>query len=133
MLQQGRFVADLVYFNGEGAPNAVPYWKPLDPAPPAGFDYDWVSAELLLNRMTVEAGRIVLPSGMRYRALVLPADVDQLTLPMAKKLRDARRGGSDPHRAAAGGLRRACATAPRATTACARSRRACGATSTARP
>ena len=87
LLQQGRFVADLVYFNGEGAPNAVPYWKPLDPAPPDGFDYDWVSAELLLNRMTVEAGRIVLPSGMRYRALVLPADVNRLTLPMAKKLR----------------------------------------------
>jgi hypothetical protein len=88
MLQQGRFVADLAYFNGEGAPNAVPYWKPVEPAPPAGYDYDWISAELLLGRMKYEGGALHLPGGMRYRALVLPADVNQLTLPMARKLRD---------------------------------------------
>ena len=34
LLQQGRFVADLAYFYGEGAPNAVPYWKPVNPALP---------------------------------------------------------------------------------------------------
>jgi hypothetical protein len=88
MLQQGRFVADVAYFYGEGAPNAVPYWKAVDPAPPAGYDYDWVNAEILLGRMRVDGGRLVLPSGMRYRALVLPADVDKLTLPMARKIRD---------------------------------------------
>jgi hypothetical protein len=37
--------------------------------------------------MQVRGGRLVLPSGMSYRALVLPADVTQLTLPMARKLR----------------------------------------------
>jgi hypothetical protein len=88
MLQQGRFVADLAYFNGEGAPNAVPYWKPVEPAPPAGYDYDWVSAELLLERMKYEGGALHLPGGMRYRALVLPSYVNQLTLPMARKLRE---------------------------------------------
>jgi hypothetical protein len=87
VLQQGRFVADLAYFYGEGAPNTVPFWKKLDPAPPAGFDYDWVNAEIVLGRMTYEGGQLALPSGMRYRALVLPADVNQLTLPMARKLR----------------------------------------------
>jgi hypothetical protein len=94
VLQQGRFVADVVYFNGEGAPNTVPYWKPVEPAPPAGYDYDWVSAELLLGRMSVEAGRLALPSGMRYRALVLPRDVDRLTVPMARKLRELVRAGA---------------------------------------
>ena len=93
LLQQGRFVADVVYFNGEGAPNTVPYWKPIDPAPPTGYDYDWVSAELLLGRMKYEGGQLALPSGMRYRALVLPADVTQLTLPMARKLRDLVKAG----------------------------------------
>ena len=88
LMQQGRFVADLAYFNGEGAPNAVPYWKPVEPAPPAGYDYDWISAELLLGRMKYEGGALHLPGGMRYRALVLPAWVNQLTLPMARKLRD---------------------------------------------
>jgi hypothetical protein len=66
----------------------------VEPAPPAGYDYDWVSAELLLGRMTVEAGRLALPSGMRYRALVLPRDVDRLTVPMARKLRELVRAGA---------------------------------------
>jgi hypothetical protein len=87
LLQQGRFVADVAYFYGEGAPNAVPFWKKVDPAPPAGYDYDWVNAEVILGRMKYEGGALQLPSGMRYRALVLPADVNQLTLPMARKLR----------------------------------------------
>jgi len=88
MLQQGRFIADVAYSYGEGAPNTVPYWKPIEPAPPAGFDYDWVSAELIIGRMKYEGGAFQLPSGMRYRALVLPPDVTRITLPMARKLRD---------------------------------------------
>ena len=87
LLQQGTFVGDLAYFYGEGAPNAVPYWKPVEPAPPAGWDYDWVNAEVLLGRMRVAGGRLTLPGGASYRALVLPADVDRLTVPMARKLR----------------------------------------------
>ncbi|HEX7979361.1 MAG TPA: glycosyl hydrolase [Gemmatimonadaceae bacterium] len=86
LLQQGHFVADFAYFYGEGAPNAVPYWKPVTPALPPGFDYDWLNAEVLA-RAEVHNGRLVLPSGMSYAALVLPADVTQLTLPMARKLR----------------------------------------------
>src|SRR5204863_175141 len=65
LLQQGRFVADLAYFYGEGAPNAVPYWKPVNPGFPAGYDYDWVNGEAL-GRMQVSGGRLVLPSGMSY-------------------------------------------------------------------
>jgi hypothetical protein len=87
LAQQGTYVADLAYFYGEGAPNAVPYWKPVTPAPPAGYGFDWINAEVLLGRTRVEDGRIVLPSGMRYRVLVLPADVDRVTVPMARKLR----------------------------------------------
>jgi hypothetical protein len=87
LLQQGRSIADVAYFYGEGAPNAVPYWKKVDPAPPLGFDYDWVNAEVILGRMKYEGGALQLPSGARYRALVLPADVTELTVPMLKKLR----------------------------------------------
>jgi hypothetical protein len=87
LAQQGAYVADVAYFYGEGAPNAVPYWKPVTPAPPAGYGFDWINAEVLLGNTRVEDGRIVLPSGMRYRVLVLPADVDRVTVPMARKLR----------------------------------------------
>jgi alpha-L-rhamnosidase/Glycosyl hydrolases family 2, sugar binding domain len=87
LLQQGQFVGDLAYFYGEGAPITVPFWKEMHPAPPKGYDYDYVNAEVLLT-MTVKDGRIVLPSGMSYRALVLPEDVDRLTLPIVRKIRD---------------------------------------------
>src|SRR5207247_548103 len=94
MLQQGQFVGDLAYFYGEGAPATVPFWKPVNPAPPEGYDYDWINADVLLNRISVRDGRLVLPSGMAYRALVLPSYVDQVTLPVLRKLRDLVAGGA---------------------------------------
>ncbi len=88
LLQQGQFVGDLAYFYGEGAPATVPFWKQVNPAPPQGYGYDWVNADVLLNRMSVEDGRLVLPTGMSYRVLVVPEYVNQVTLPVLRKLRD---------------------------------------------
>jgi hypothetical protein len=88
LLQQGLFVGDLAYYYGEGAPVAAPFWKRLEPEPPAGYNYDYVNADVLLNRMTVKDGRLTLPDGMGYRVLVLPEDVDHLTLPVLRKIRD---------------------------------------------
>ena len=94
LAQQGRYVADLAYFYGEGAPNAVPYWKPVTPAPPVGYGFDWINAEVLFGNTRVDDGRIVLPSGMRYRVLVLPVDVDRVTVSMARKLRSLVESGA---------------------------------------
>ena len=88
LLQQGHFVGDLAYFYGEGAPATVPFWKTLRPAPPAGYNHDYVDAEVLLRGMSAKDGRVVLPGGMSYRVLVLPADVDRLTPEAARKIRD---------------------------------------------
>src|SRR5262249_36168519 len=40
------------------------------------------------NRMSVKDGRLALPDGLSYRVLVVPEDVDRLTLPVARKIRD---------------------------------------------
>ena len=88
LLQQGLFVGDLAYYYGEGAPITVPFWKGIHPAVPAGYNYDWVNTEVLLTRMSVKDGRLVLPDGMSYRALVIPEDVCRLTLPAVQKIRD---------------------------------------------
>jgi hypothetical protein len=71
LLQQGRFVADVVYYNGDCAPNLVGP-KKIDPSLGSGYDYDVCNAEVLLTRLAVKNGRIVLPDGMSYRLLVLP-------------------------------------------------------------
>jgi hypothetical protein len=88
LLQQGQFVGDLAYYYGEGAPATVPFWKKVRPEPPAGYNHDYVNTEVLLSRMSVKDGRLVLPEGASYRVLVLPEDVDRLTPPVLRKIRD---------------------------------------------
>jgi len=95
MLQQGLFVADLAYLLPEGAPSTMPIWgQGLQPAPPEGYDYDYVNADVVLHRMSVNAdGHLVLPDGMSYRVLVLPP-IERMTLPVLRKIRDLVAGGA---------------------------------------
>ncbi|MDR3798627.1 MAG: glycosyl hydrolase, partial [Terracidiphilus sp.] len=80
MLQQGSPVADLAYLLPEGAPSTMPFWGAgLVPAPPAGYDYDYLNTDILLHHTSVAAdGRIhidgssAMPEGMSYRVLLLP-------------------------------------------------------------
>jgi len=95
MAQQGLFVADIAYLLPQGAPSTMPFWgSGLQPAPPAGYDYDYVNADVVIRRMSVgEDGRLALPDGMSYRVLVLP-EVDTMTLPLVRKIRDLVTGGA---------------------------------------
>ena len=95
MLQQGLAVADLAYLLNEGAPATMPFWGAgLKPAPPEGYDYDYLNADVLLTRMSVDAeGRLSLPDGMSYRVLDLP-ETDRMTLPVLRKLRELVAGGA---------------------------------------
>ena len=95
MLQQGSPVADLAYLLPEGAPSTMPFWGDgLQPAPPAGYDYDYINTDVLLHRTSVGAdGRIrvegssAMPEGMSYRVLVLPPTT-QMTPEVLGKLHD---------------------------------------------
>src|SRR2546428_12177279 len=60
----------------------------LMPAPPDSYSYDYMNTEVLLTRISVKDGRLELPDSMSYRVLVLPEDVDQLTIPVLHKIRD---------------------------------------------
>ena len=66
LLQSGQFVADVCFYCGEDAPNSL-----RGGGLPPGFDYDGCDTAAL-KLMKVKDGRIVLPSGMSYRMLVLP-------------------------------------------------------------
>ena len=68
LLRQGRFSADVAYFIGDDAPKMT---GPRDPELPAGYNFDYINSELI-DRLSVQDGRLVLPSGMSYGLLVLP-------------------------------------------------------------
>jgi len=69
VLQKGHYVADIAYFNGEDAPKETGI---RDPALPPGYDFDYMSGEVIRRDLQVSDGRFVLPDGMSYRLLVLP-------------------------------------------------------------
>ncbi len=87
MLQQGLFVADVVYYYGDHVPNYAQL-KASDPARILpGYDYDVATEEVVLTRMSVQDGRIVLPDGMSYRVLVL-ANYPSISLPVLRKVKE---------------------------------------------
>jgi hypothetical protein len=95
MLQQGQSVADLAYLLNEGAPSTPPIWASgTVPTPPDGFDFDFINADVLLNRLRVASdGRLVLPDGMSYRVLVLP-ETDRMRPELLAKIRELVAGGA---------------------------------------
>ncbi len=86
MLRQGRAGADIAWFQGEGAANGLPYAEGGRPAIPAGYDFDYLDADSLIERLSVKDGRVVLPSGASYAVLVIPPAVQRLSLPVLRKL-----------------------------------------------
>jgi len=68
LLQQGLPVVDLLYLAPEGAPRS---FVPPPSLERSGYKADACSPEALLTRVSVKDGRLVLPDGMSYRALVL--------------------------------------------------------------
>ncbi len=69
MLQQGLNIADVAYLIGEDAPKMTGEQRP---ALPAGYQFDYINAEVLMRDANVCHGRITLPHGTSYRVLVLP-------------------------------------------------------------
>jgi hypothetical protein len=77
LLQQGLFVADVLYFSGETIPNFVL----IDRKPLAGYDFDTINAQALLARASAKNGNISLPDGMAYRYLVFPKGATEAMTP----------------------------------------------------
>lgn len=91
LLQQGDYVADVAYFIGEDAPKMTGV---CDPALPKGYSFDYINAEVLLERASVKDGKIVLPSGMAYRLLVLP-QLETMRPEVLRKLKELLTAGAN--------------------------------------
>lgn len=87
MLQQGKFVADVLYFYGEDS-NITALFGAKPPDIPAGYDFDFINADAVLHRLSAEGGRITTPSGMSYAVLALDANSRHMSLPVLRKIHD---------------------------------------------
>jgi hypothetical protein len=86
MLQQGTYVADVAYFYGEDRNLTELFDQRINTDIPAGYHYDYLNDEALLS-LSVKDGKLVTPSGMSYRVLFLPSNVDHFTLSALHKIR----------------------------------------------
>lgn len=73
VLQQGKFVADILYLKDESISSGVENYNLVDPKTPYGYRWDVTSVEGLMNRVNVNDGKIVLPDGMSYSVMVVPS------------------------------------------------------------
>jgi len=69
LLKAGFPVIDVAYYIGENAPMMQ---GPRDPELPDGYEFDFINSDVLINRTSVEDGKIVVKDGPCYAVLVLP-------------------------------------------------------------
>jgi len=85
LLQQGRFAADVAWFYGEEGPLAeLSENMPTDL--PEGYGFDFVNANMLLNRLSAADGHLASPSGATYRLLYLGGSSTRMTLKVLRRL-----------------------------------------------
>lgn len=90
--QQGRHVADIAWFVGEGGAISAPDPDRLSPALPKGYRLDFVARDAVTELLSVKDGQLLAPSGVAYRLLVVPPDARsgdlKLSLAVLRRLRD---------------------------------------------
>jgi hypothetical protein len=69
MLQRGLPVNDICYFIGEDVPKMT---GTRIPRLPEGYSFDYINAEVIMNRLSVKDGNLILEDGMSYKMMVLP-------------------------------------------------------------
>ena len=93
LLQQGKFVADIVYFYGEDT-NLTDLFLHKSPPIPDGYNFDYINADALIHVLTVKDGQLATPSGMHYRVLALDAHAQHMSLPVLRKIRQLVEAGA---------------------------------------
>ncbi|HEX2533078.1 MAG TPA: glycosyl hydrolase, partial [Chitinophagaceae bacterium] len=93
LLQQGKFVADVVYYYGEDN-NITALFGAKLPDVPSGYSFDFINAHALIHLLSVKDGRLVTPSGMSYRVLVLDSNARKMSLPVLRKIAQLVKGGA---------------------------------------
>jgi hypothetical protein len=86
MLQQGKFVADIIYYYGEDNNITALFGNKL-PDIPSAYNYDFANSDVILNALSFENGLFVTPGGMSYKLLVLDQNSQNMPLPVLLKIK----------------------------------------------
>lgn len=92
MLSQGRFVADIAYLYGEDT-NLTQRFGQERPGIPAGWNYDFVNGDALVNALEIKDGKIVSKSGASYRMLVVDSRIERMSDAVAARIEAIREAG----------------------------------------
>lgn len=83
MMRQGWYQSDVAYFIGEDAPRMVGI---MEPWIPAGYQFEHINAEVIIRDLSVKDGRLVLPHGVSFKALVLPPKLKTMRPELLEKI-----------------------------------------------
>jgi hypothetical protein len=86
LLQQGHFYGDVAYFYGQEGPLTALFGVHPQEDAPVGYGFDFVNSDVLLNKLSVQDGRLVTPAGTSYRVLYLGGSSWRMTVPVLRKL-----------------------------------------------
>lgn len=93
LLQQGRFVADVLYYYGEDNNVTGLFGDTGSADVPQGYAYDFCSPNALMHEVYDEDGLLKTHSGMQYRVLVLDQNAKQMSLNVLRKIAELARAG----------------------------------------
>lgn len=92
VVQNGKFVADVLYYYGDHVPNVFPFKHSDQAGTLPGFDYDVTNEDIFLQ-LKMNNGKIIVPGGIEYQILVLP-DHKVLSLDVLKKMEELLQNGA---------------------------------------
>ena len=85
MLQQGKSVADILWYYGEDN-NITGLYSHSFPDIPSGYNFDFASPEVLMKEITVKNGKLCTKTGMEYSVLVLDPNASKMSPQIAEKI-----------------------------------------------
>ena len=93
LLQQGRNVADVLYYYGEDDV-VTSLFAHEHPAVPAGYNYDYLNKEALLSIVSFDGSHFVTPAGARYRVLIIGRDCKHVSPSVSEKIEALKQQGA---------------------------------------